>query len=540
MRVEQVDGLLTLFYDGSIIDNADMNYEHYCTLDNEEDRSEECKKYVRERYSWQQIIVMEGVSIIPDGTFYLCKNIKRVIFSSTVIRIEESAFLLCSSLVFIKLSIHLEYIGEKAFDFCNLKNVFLPPTCECIGKNSFARNENLTIFHVPRRVCICKNAVKDTKLKKIASTLSEEDQKNWIKSINDSPKCLLHKICCAYQPTAEAIHQILQDRGLEAFYEKNSIGISPVEYLQENPFTDITEVDIVRNYKQGIIPPNTIETLPFMQGGQYLSVASKMKVGFVGGLFTLFYDGSDIYDYDLSTEYFEPGHPGNRSESFRKWWHERQTWQQVIVLEGVTVIPEQAFFYCKNIERIIFSDTVIRVEDLAVCGCSSLVYIKLSNNLEFIGDDAFVDSALKSLFIPPSCREVDCSMFQGVEGLEILHVPRQTVLRWNRGIVCRHDLCDDLYLQYPDFDSLSKEEQGNWIKNINSSDKHTLHRICCSFQPTVKDVVEVMQDKGVRAFYEENDVGFTPSHYLDANPFAEISEMEIIRTYTMRMMGEWK
>ena len=259
---------------------------------------------MNERYSWQQVIVMEGVSIIPEGTFYLCKNIKRVIFSSTVIRIEESAFLLCSSLVFIKLSIHLEYIGEKSFDFCNLKSVFLPPTCECIGKRSFARNENLTILHVPRRLYICENVIEDTKLIKFASNVSEENQDNWIKSINDSPKYVLHKICCSYQPTAEAVHEILQDKGLEAFYEKNDVGISPSEYLQENPFTVIKETDVVRNYEQGAIPPNRRETLSFISADQYIGVASRLRVGYVGGLFTLFYDGSNIWDVDLGNEYF--------------------------------------------------------------------------------------------------------------------------------------------------------------------------------------------------------------------------------------------
>ena len=28
MRVEQVDGLLTVFYDGSILSNFDLDYEH--------------------------------------------------------------------------------------------------------------------------------------------------------------------------------------------------------------------------------------------------------------------------------------------------------------------------------------------------------------------------------------------------------------------------------------------------------------------------------------------------------------------------------
>ena len=128
----------------------------------------------------------------------------------------------------------------------------------------------------------------------------------------------------------------------KAFYEENDVGISPSEYLQENPFTDITEMDIVRNYKQGIIPPSTRETLPMIVD-QNVSVASRMRVGYVGSLFTLFYDVSDIYDKDLSTEHSEAGHPGNRSESCRKWWHERQTWQQVIVLDGVTVFSSIYF-----------------------------------------------------------------------------------------------------------------------------------------------------------------------------------------------------
>ena len=157
MRVEQVDGLLTVFYDGTILSNFDLDYEH--TVFGEEDRSEECESYVNERYSWQQVIVMEGVSIIPESTFNWCKNIKRVIFPSTVIRIEERAFLCCTSLVLIKLSIHLEYIGENAFNSCDLESVFIPPTCEVIGEYSFAYNKNLTILHVPRRLYMCESAI---------------------------------------------------------------------------------------------------------------------------------------------------------------------------------------------------------------------------------------------------------------------------------------------------------------------------------------------------------------------------------------------
>lgn len=101
------------------------------------DLSDECKRYFRERYSWQQIIVVEGVTAIPEFTFGGCKNIKRVIFADSVIRIERFAFSLCENLVFIKWSISLEFIGTFAFSSCNLSSVFIPPTCREICNHAF-------------------------------------------------------------------------------------------------------------------------------------------------------------------------------------------------------------------------------------------------------------------------------------------------------------------------------------------------------------------------------------------------------------------
>ena len=114
MRVATVDGLVTLFYDGSKelhneelyeewfekyeCDECNPNYPHG---DNWEDwpLSNECKQYLRERESWQQVIVVEGVTQIPAYTFRRCKNIKRVIMANTVVRIERWAFCSCKRLI---------------------------------------------------------------------------------------------------------------------------------------------------------------------------------------------------------------------------------------------------------------------------------------------------------------------------------------------------------------------------------------------------------------------------------------------------------
>ncbi|GFH60428.1 leucine-rich repeat domain-containing protein [Chaetoceros tenuissimus] len=133
MRTKVVDGLLTLFYDGSkelwnqghlieksIVWNRLENKE----LTEEEKMkqlSPECRKY----WSWEQVIVQEGITVIPQRTFLECKNLERVIFADTVTVIKEYAFLRCKKLAYIKLSVNLEFIEEYAFGYCNLSSVFV-------------------------------------------------------------------------------------------------------------------------------------------------------------------------------------------------------------------------------------------------------------------------------------------------------------------------------------------------------------------------------------------------------------------------------
>lgn len=116
MRVATVDDLVTLFYDGSeplynqrlnqewfVIDAIDairrsarLFNERYSerVADLEEwDVSDECKRYFRQRLSWQQIIIVDGVTEIPAYTFFGGKNIEKVIFADSVMKKRELSFL---------------------------------------------------------------------------------------------------------------------------------------------------------------------------------------------------------------------------------------------------------------------------------------------------------------------------------------------------------------------------------------------------------------------------------------------------------------
>ena len=109
---------------------------------------------------------------------------------------------------------------------------------------------------------------------------------------------------------------------------------------------------------------------------------------------TLFYNGEKLYD-----------------EENREWLiyskEERDSWEVIIVLPGVEIIRDENFSWCVNVKTVIMSEDVKRIEYGAFSSCRSLVFVKLSRNLEYIGELAFIYClSLTSIFIPPSCTEM--------------------------------------------------------------------------------------------------------------------------------------
>ncbi|GFH50332.1 hypothetical protein CTEN210_06808 [Chaetoceros tenuissimus] len=288
MRVSTVDGLLTLFYDGSKplynkVLSEEWNRSCFCGVPDDEETwqsipvSEECKRYVRERQTWQQVIIVDGVTEIPEFTFYKCKNIGRVIFAKTVtsiekyafglcvhlvsirlldsvIRIENHAFTFCMCLKNIKLPPTLEYIGDDAFEQCNLVSVFIPPRCRYIGRSAFEGNLRLTILSIPQNTELNRNGIIGYTNNPLQRASFERifginEVNTWLKDINGEEQFALHRICSSFEPTLDMILDIMMDKGgPKAFKVRNSIGITPSRYLHENPYTNMEEREIIQKY----------------------------------------------------------------------------------------------------------------------------------------------------------------------------------------------------------------------------------------------------------------------------------------------------
>lgn len=88
--------------------------------------------------------IPDGVTSIPNFSFYQCKSILYLIVPSSVKIIGSSAFEDCTSLSSVGLAEGLETIGGSAFEGCSgLSSITIPSTVTTIYMNAFNRCPNL-------------------------------------------------------------------------------------------------------------------------------------------------------------------------------------------------------------------------------------------------------------------------------------------------------------------------------------------------------------------------------------------------------------
>ncbi|GFH57167.1 hypothetical protein CTEN210_13643 [Chaetoceros tenuissimus] len=243
--VRMYKGKKTLFYNGEIL--FDDETGEWLIYDKEE------------RKSWKVIFVLPGVEIIGELTFAECCNVETVIMADSVKRIKDDAFANCRKLAYVKLSTILEYIGKVAFYRCSLTSVFIPQSCREIESQAFYGCRKLVIFHVPQETQLYGwDVISGTAL--IAAAPFEmneerEDEKDmdnemndWIKNINNEEKYTLHRLCCSHIIEMNDIQTFVEREGLRAMTVKNTIGVTPSEYLEANPFLKVEEKQIIKDF----------------------------------------------------------------------------------------------------------------------------------------------------------------------------------------------------------------------------------------------------------------------------------------------------
>ena len=94
------------------------------------------------------------------------------------------------------------------------------------------------------------------------------------------------------------------------------------------------------------------------------------------------------------------------------------------IIEGVKVIGEYAFYWCRNLNSIDIPNSVTTIGDSAFGGCDSLTSINIPNSVTTIGKDAFAFCySLTSINIPNSVTTIGDYAFNGCASLTSINIP---------------------------------------------------------------------------------------------------------------------
>lgn len=92
---------------------------------------------------------------------------------------------------------------------------------------------------------------------------------------------------------------------------------------------------------------------------------------------------------------------------------------KIIIPEGTTIIPDEAFMDLEKVEEIVIPDSVEHIGKGAFKGCKSLKKINLPNSLVILDDFAFSEcESLKEITIPTSLHYFSCGVFSHCYNLE--------------------------------------------------------------------------------------------------------------------------
>ena len=101
----------------------------------------------------------------------------------------------------------------------------------------------------------------------------------------------------------------------------------------------------------------------------------------------------------------------------------------VIIPEGVVVIGNSCFAFCKGLTNIVLPSTVNSIEDWAFYDCSSLVSINIPNGVPAITEHTFQQTGLTSIALPPSVKSLNVCAFQNATKLASINLENITSIK---------------------------------------------------------------------------------------------------------------
>ena len=343
------------------------------------------------------VTVPEGVTIIPDDAFSYASGLENIELPSTLLTIGNSAFKDCSSLNSVIYPANLTEIGEYAFAGCTaMEDAELPDSVTTIWARAFLNCTSLTSFRYPMNWTTAgtdiwhEGGIFEGCERLTAITIPEG-----VTSIPDNAF-----ISASYLDEIE-LPSTLQAIGSYAFYNCSSLTglVYPENLLEigEYAFAECTAMEDAE------LPDSvtTIWTRAFLNCTSLTSIRYPMNWTTAGTDF--WYEGGIFEGCERLTT--------------------------IMVPEGVTSIPDNAFIRASYLDEIELPSTLRIIGNDAFRNCSSLIDLAFPENLTTIGEYAFAGcTAMENAELPDSVTTIGNRAFLGCTSLIYFRYPMNWVL----------------------------------------------------------------------------------------------------------------
>lgn len=336
------------------------------------------------------VIIGEGITSIGAGIFDGMPALRSVALSSTVTTIDASAFE-NSTLESINLEA-ITSIGERAFAGCTgLSTIKVPQGVTTIAKEAFAGCTGVSViqFH------------------------------NNITAINAS----------AFEGCTELATLVLP-KNIATIGEKAFGGCTKISNdiklpdtitsINASAFEGITGDKIFYSVVNNHLNNAAIEAGE-TYGDEYAWTSYESKVGDNAyavvrsdGTLEIFGSG-ELYEYASQDEY--------------AWNADRSRISKVVIADGITNIPDYAFYECASLDAADIPNSVDSIGNSAFYGCRALKSVEIPNSVTTIGDSAFyLCQSIESIVIPDSVTSIDAKAFCNCSSLKTVEMSQNVTL----------------------------------------------------------------------------------------------------------------
>jgi len=374
----------------------------------------------------------EGVTTIGKQSFYGLSNLVLVTLPRGITSIGDSAFAECRELVHIEIPNTVASIGEYAFENCGIQALTLNEGLASIGKNAFAYCSKLTAVTIPESVTTMgAKAFYGCNSNMVITCGNFAAPAGWDSTWNHY---------AAGKPLATTFREATSADLFWASVDPSMESLKIPGYVTEIPaeafkgYTALKQVTIC----EGV---TTIGAKAFEGCTALWHVTIPASVTTIAGQWEKgpFYGCSENLVIYCTAETEPSGwgeywncvlgewecetYFGNDRIAEHYWASLDKTAAHVVIPEGITSIPENAFFDC-NIESVVIPDSVTTIEAYAFNSCGYLTSVQFGSGVEYIGQSAFANTAITELNLPEGLTTVERYAFSGCNSLKKVTLPK--------------------------------------------------------------------------------------------------------------------